>query len=325
MGLEDDMAELPLEGVGARLRNARESMGKTRADFAATTKIPERMLAALEDGNYAALPARTYATGFARSYARALGLDAEAVVRQVRSEIDGTPAFVDRPAPASFEPGDPARVPSPRLAWIAAGLVVLLLVTVGAWRMLAQPGGELPSILPTATPVPVATAAAPKPAVSAAPSGPVVITAESADVWLHITDGSKDLLQRNLVRGESYTIPADAADPRLRTGRPDALAITIGGQPVPRIADKQALVSNVPLTAAALLARAVPPPPAPAATPSPGASSSPSVAASTAPAVPHTAPRPRPHVPHPAPSAAPTPAATPTAAPSAANPSTATQ
>jgi hypothetical protein len=51
----------------------------------------------------------------------------------------------------------------------------------------------------------------------------------------------------------------------LWTGRPDALAITVGGRPVPKLAEEERVMKDVPVTAAALLARGQPPP-APSAT-----------------------------------------------------------
>ena len=72
------------------------------------------------------------------------------------------------------------------------------------------------------------------------------------------------MLQKELVQGESWTVPADQPDVRLATVRPDALAITINGQPVPKLSEQQQSINNVSVTAAALLARG-----APAATPAP--------------------------------------------------------
>jgi cytoskeletal protein RodZ len=274
MGLQEESAELPLESVGARLRRAREAAGLSRADIARQTRISERMLAALEDGNYAVLPARTYATGFARSYARAVGLDADAIVSDIRRDLDRATAPLDRAPAPTFEPGDPARVPSRRVAWVAVAALVLVLVGLATWRASTQPVSGLPSILPPdapASPRPVAPRPAPTP--SPAATGPVVLTAE-APAWVHITAAGKDFLKHEMKAGESFTVPADAADPRLRTGRPDALAITIGGKPVPRLADRQTVVADVPISAAALLARAATQPaplstatPAPIATP----------------------------------------------------------
>ncbi len=60
----EDVAELPLDPAGVRLRRAREAAGLSRADIAARTKIAERHLASIEEGNFAALASRAYAVGF---------------------------------------------------------------------------------------------------------------------------------------------------------------------------------------------------------------------------------------------------------------------
>jgi cytoskeletal protein RodZ len=272
MGVDDHTAELPLEGVGARLRRAREAAGLSRTDVARQTRIAERMLAALEEGNYAALPARAYATGFARSYARTVGLDPEAIVAEVRRDLDGSPALNERPAIPTFEPGDPARIPSRRVAWIALAALVLVLIGLAAWRSSTEQATGLPSILPPDAP-PSASPVPPRktPPAPPAPAGRVVVTAETP-AWVQLSAGGRDLLKHEMKAGESFAIPADAVDPRLRTGRPDALGITIGGHPVPKLADRQTIVTNVSMTAAALLARSTPAPvPSASATPAAGA------------------------------------------------------
>jgi hypothetical protein len=71
-------------------------------------------------------------------------------------------------------------------------------------------------------------------------------------------------MQKEMARGERYVVPADANGPQLWTGRPDALAITIGGRAVPKLAAEEQVMRDVPVSAAALRARA-----RPAAQPSP--------------------------------------------------------
>lgn len=272
-------AELPLDNVGARLARAREGAGLSLAAIAGQTKIPERHLKAIEAGDFSALPARTYAVGFTRTYARALGLDEQAIVEDVRAELAAIAPEVERRPAQTFDPGDPARVPSARFAWFAAlGALAVILAGFAFWRSYYAPGGELPSILPTETAAP---AAAPPPA-AAATGGPVVFTAEADGVWVKFYDGQgNQLLQKELALGESYTVPATIGDVRMDTARPEVLAITIGGQPVARLSDRQQGLKAVPVTAAALLAR-----PAPGAPPSSAPAAS---AAPTAPAVPRAA------------------------------------
>jgi len=251
-------AELPLESVGAQLARAREAAGLTRAELAGQTRIPERHLAAIEVGDFAALPGRTYAVGFSRTYAKALGLDETAIAAAVREELSAAEPEDPRRTVQAFEPGDPARVPSRRLAWTAmAGVAIVLLAVLYFARGMIMPAGSLDSILPPDQPAPTATPAAQPAAPAPTPSGgPVVFTGLQPGVWVKFYDGAgNQLLQKQLAQGESYTVPAGTPDVKLWTARPDALAITIGGQPVPKLSDQQKTMKDVPVSAAALLAR----------------------------------------------------------------------
>ena len=64
--------------AGAMLAEARAAAKLELAEVSARTRIPQRHLAAIEAGDYAKLPSRTYAVGFSRTYARLLGLDERA-------------------------------------------------------------------------------------------------------------------------------------------------------------------------------------------------------------------------------------------------------
>jgi cytoskeleton protein RodZ len=262
MAERDTDFELPLENAGARLRRAREQAGLSLGDIAARTKIAERHLVLIEEGNYAAMASRAYAIGFARNYARALGLDEKEIAASVRDDFDDMVSATDRrPAPA-FEPGDPARVPGSRLAWIAAlSALAAILLTALIWHNFYTPGATLPDL--TAPKGKAPAAAQTQPAAAPAPGGPVVFTATIPAVWVKFYDADgKQLLQKELAQGESFTVPPDAKGPMLWTARPDALQVTVGGQEVPRISTKQENVKDVLVSAAALLARPAGSPPA---------------------------------------------------------------
>lgn len=319
--LEENVAELPLEAVGARLRRAREARGLSRADIARQTRITERHLELIEDGDFAALPSRTYATGFSRTYAKTVGLDDQVIVQSVREVLDGGEVRPPSRAQSAFEPGDPARIPTARFAWVAA-IAALALIIAGLvfWRGYYVPAAALPPLEdPLATagpnePVPGAPATADEAAATAASS--VTLTATADRVWIKVTDGAgQQLIQKELARGESFTVPGSAATALLQTARPDALAIAVGGKPVAPLADRQVALKDVSITAASLLARGTAlPAPAP-------------LVAAAAVAAPTRAPRAvrvrAPEVPRPSPSAsqsapidlvpsAPTPSASPT-------------
>lgn len=266
-------AELPLDSAGLRLRRAREAASLSLKQISERTKIPERHLGAIEEGQYGVLPARTYATGFARSYAKVLGLDDVGIVEAVRHELALSEPEQPRRTIQTFEPGDPSRLPSSLLAWLAGALALVLVIGgIAYWRSSSSAVDELPSLLPSD-----AAPAASQPAAPAAvpTGGAVVFTATSPGVWVKFYDGAGvQLLQKELALGESYTVPAEVPQVLLWTARPDALSITVGGQPVPKLSDQQRTMKDVPVTAAALLARQAAPVAAPsaAATPAQGRS-----------------------------------------------------
>lgn len=249
--------------VAETLRAAREAAGLDIKQLSALTRVTSRHLEALESGDLSTLPGRPYALGFARSYARAVGLDEKAIGEAMRAELDRlAPAPVERVI-NQFEVGDPAKTPSRLTAWLAAVLVVAIaLGGLVFWRSYYLPSAELPALIgPQASQAaPAKPAPTPAPAPAPAPAGPVVFTATEDRIWVKFYDGQgQQLLQKQLALGESWTVPEQAQNPMVWTGRPDALTITIGGQPVPRLAEKEGIVKDVPVSAAALLARAAAP------------------------------------------------------------------
>jgi hypothetical protein len=255
----------PPARIGEQLRAAREAAGLTLEEVAAATRIPQRHLVMIEQGDFQSLPARTYAVGFSRTYAKTVGLHDGDVADAVRAELE---AQEPRPRhrPASFEPGDPARVPSRALGWLSVLAVVLVLAGLFfAARTYFTPAAELPSLVKqqraeeeealrsaaAARPGPRTDPAAP----AAAAAGPVVFTAIE-DAWVRFYTPQGTLLEKVMAAGETYQVPADAQQPMLRTGRPDLLQITVAGRAVPKLAEELRTMSDVPVTAAALLARA---------------------------------------------------------------------
>jgi len=69
--------------VGKKLREAREDQHLTLEQAAQATHVRLRFLEAMEYGNFAALPSRVQVTGFLRSYAAYLGLDADSLIEAV--------------------------------------------------------------------------------------------------------------------------------------------------------------------------------------------------------------------------------------------------
>ncbi|MBO6784633.1 MAG: DUF4115 domain-containing protein [Alphaproteobacteria bacterium] len=87
--------------VGAFLREARETTGRSIADVAQTLRIRRVYLEAIENGRFDELPGAAYAVGFVRSYATYLRLDVPAVVDRFKEEASGieAPQELDFPTP----------------------------------------------------------------------------------------------------------------------------------------------------------------------------------------------------------------------------------
>lgn len=253
--------------VGERLQAARLAAGLELSDIAARTRVPLRHLEAIERSDYGALPATTYATGFTRAYARALELDDVELIRDLRQELQH---IGDAPEYQPYEAADPARVPPRWLAWGGAAAALVVLALFGWWYSnrdaLPVAPVETATVAPSvaATGVPAASPVAPAPA-----TGPVVLTA-TQPVWLRIYDATDTrLFEKEMAQGERYEVPANANQPMILTGRPDALQVTVNGQQVAALGDGSRSISGVVLTAEALAARAAPAQPPVAAAPAP--------------------------------------------------------
>ena len=75
----DAVIDTSAEVTGAFLRKVREIRGLELSDIAQRTKISERYLRALEEEQFADMPAAVYVRGYVTEYARALRLDPQRV------------------------------------------------------------------------------------------------------------------------------------------------------------------------------------------------------------------------------------------------------
>ena len=247
---DEEQVETDVPTVGERLRAAREEKGMSLEDIAAQTRIPQRHLESIEKADWDKLPAPTYTTGFAKSYASAVGLDRAEIGDQLRSEMGGQSSLT--PMAEVFEPADPART-MPKSLVFGAIAVVLVLVLVMSWlnrRSLEQPDENVSAPVaeaPAAAPAPVAAQAQP------AAQQPVVITATDL-VWMQVYEkGGATFFSGVLQPGQRFSVPADSTAPLLKTGKPEALQITVGTQVAPPVGPPAKKVSDVSLLAANLL------------------------------------------------------------------------
>ncbi len=254
----------PPAHVGERLASARVARSLTLNDIASRTRIPMRHLEAMEAGKFETLPGRTYAIGFGQAYARAVELPEEEIAQQIREALGGASHVPTREV-TQFDLDEPSKVPSAKLALLAAVTgAVILLAGFGIWRSYLFPAANVEELAQAADAASASDAAPPKrKAGGTAPSAPavdpkaeVVFTATEDNIWIKFYDGEgKQLMQKQMALGEQYTVPADAVNPQVWTGRPDAFEITVGGRTVAPLGTSEVAVKDVPVTAAALMAR----------------------------------------------------------------------
>jgi len=273
---ESEFSSVP---VGERLREARLKAKLEISDIAERTRIPARHLLAIEEGRYASLPALAYSTGFAKSFASAVNLDPAEIGAAFRSEAAPDPVSPFE----SYEPIDPARVPSRQVAWIGALVALLIVVLLGAYGAglfesrpapeeipVAAGNGEAASTVGAINPSPdggdlaVADQAATQPAATPAATPPPVVIRATEEAWLKVYDRSGQTVKMGILQpGESYLVPGDPNQFLLWTGKAGALQLTVGGKAVPPLGGPIETVRDVSLSPASLLAEPQPTAPAP--------------------------------------------------------------
>jgi len=143
---ECDGAQPLTPRTGADLRTARERIGWSLPDVATSLRIRQEYIEALETGRFDQLPGHTYALGFLRTYAGALGLDANEITRRFKAEAAPAVAKTDLVFPVPMpERGVPAG------AMVLLG-VVLAIATYAGWYRLSG-DGRLPAETNTQVPL----------------------------------------------------------------------------------------------------------------------------------------------------------------------------
>lgn len=164
-----DPAETLLREVGTQLRQVRQERGEEVEDVAQYLRIRPVYLYALEQGDLAAMPGRTYALGFLRSYADYLGFDGDELIAKIRTSVadltGGTRLRVRSPLPESRLPKTPIVVLSlAALAGIYAGWVYVDHSDRAVVEVVAEVPDDLQALVREARPEasPDSSAAAPE-------------------------------------------------------------------------------------------------------------------------------------------------------------------
>jgi cytoskeleton protein RodZ len=129
--LKEITGEGSSDTIGGLLRATRLKLGEDLKAASRVTKIRPEYLEALEEGKIAALPGRTYAIGFLKTYADFLGLDPAECLAKFKTEhappppVEGELGFVEPESRSEFQISGSTLV--------IIGVVVILLIYAGVY------------------------------------------------------------------------------------------------------------------------------------------------------------------------------------------------
>lgn len=107
--------------LGQLLQKARLEKGISLEDLQETTKIRKKYLENIEEGNYKALPGNFYVRAFIKSYAEAVGLDPNEVLRMYKNDIPDSAA---EPATETISPKRTVSKRSDKWSRFATGVML---------------------------------------------------------------------------------------------------------------------------------------------------------------------------------------------------------
>lgn len=224
--------------LGAHLRRCREEAGLTPEEVARRSRIPPRILRALEDGRLEAMPAPVYLRGFIRSYCGEVGADPD-------------------PALALYEAACPAAGPSPSLVPAASGLLAAAPARRPQWRRAVTAAVAAVTIVsgttaivylvatrrPASAPPARAVVATPAP-VSSGPRERVLVVRVDETTWLRVLPGAGQAWEATLPPG-SIREWRTADRFTLTVGNAGGVRLELDGQPLPPLGARGVVVRDV--------------------------------------------------------------------------------
>lgn len=169
--------------AGHVLAAERERQGLSRVEMAQRLHMSPSQVEALENGEYERLPRGPFVRGFVRNYAKALGLDAEALVARLDQEAprQSAPRIIVPSQNIRFDPlGERLSSPYVKAAGYALVAVALSFAAMYWWLFIRPTPPAAHRAPESAAPVAVAPPAEPAPAPAPAPENPPATPASAA-------------------------------------------------------------------------------------------------------------------------------------------------
>jgi cytoskeleton protein RodZ len=246
--MSDDAA---VRGIGQRLRKAREEAGMSLAEASAKLKMQTHIVEALEREDWAKLGAPVFVRGQLRSYAKLLGLPADAIVDTV-----GMPAArAAELVPQTYTPRIQRLAEQTKLRLVYVVLTAAIAVPV--WlatrpqsasveettaALELAPGEALPADPGVAPDTDPATASAQPPLVAsmapmpqrapAAPAAPDISVSFSGESWVKLTGQDGAVIEQTLLQsGQQRNFAANQIGKAV-LGNAAAVSVRVRGQPI---------------------------------------------------------------------------------------------
>jgi cytoskeletal protein RodZ len=281
-----------MSSVGETLRRERLRKDLGLEQISRETRIPVRLLEAIEKDQFDSLPGGVFAKSFVRQYARFLGLDEEEMATELGKAIHpaGEPAnFIGAPEPVfkvprvvEWQGSGRSNSVLPALAWLVAVMLVCSIVYAWWQRTRRPAAAQIPAIAVHKAAAPASKPAEPPPVSASLPATPpettgatgvgsnpaatlhVSLTADAED-WIRVETDGKVAMSDVLHPSQVKTFAA-VDGLRIRIGDAGSLQMTVNGKPAGPLGPK-GQVRNVEVTRDGV--HILPPPPKPAPAPAP--------------------------------------------------------
>jgi cytoskeletal protein RodZ len=262
--------------IGESLRRRREERGLTAEQAAFQSKVPLRLVQALESDDYQLLPDPLYLIGLLHSYTTFLGLDVAALDAEFQQVIQRPP----RPSLAPPAPRAPITLPWKQVLWTVAAILVvtpllviaLSLASKRATDQVVQPraveqksagaasvgGGEAGSkesvsdrATPPASPLSVvlpdtASLISRDAVASNVPTGHVLVARAQETTWMSVRADKKDPREVLLQAGQMARFEAQAGF-HVVVGNAGGVTLSLDGTPLPPLGRSGEVIRNLVL------------------------------------------------------------------------------
>ena len=199
--------------AGAMLRAAREAQGRTLPQLAEATRVRRAYLQAIEDMRPDLLPSRPFAVGYAKAYARALGLDAEDLAERFKTELPGGVETAALRAPVGVANEEHAS----RWPLITGGVVALIGVVL-LWNVAQRAVTFEKPQAPPAPEAPQAWLRTPPPSTPVALAPPAPAPTEQTIPAPYVTPGLEEFAIQQASGLPASSGPVTVPTPGVNTG-----------------------------------------------------------------------------------------------------------